>query len=232
MVGVNSGGSTFLRPLSKEDPIGKWHRVSGQLTQVDAADNKVVGVKASTKVAYYRRGITPDKPVGTSWEPFGQGIIQIAIGDGKILGINTDFNVVIRTGITADDPHGKSWTVTGGLLKQIRIGNGQILGLTSDNIVYYRFGVDQQNPYGTDWRQLGGRALEQIEIGGGRIVGVDASGHVWYRWGLSPSQPFGKGWKTTVGSFKHISANERMIAGVEYGGSEVFFCHANTFPHS
>ena len=106
------------------------------------------------------------------------------------------------------------------------------MGLTRDNIVYYRFGVDQQNPYGTDWRQLGGRALEQIEIGGGRIVGVDASGHVWYRWGLSPSQPFGKGWKTTVGSFKHISANERTITGVKYGGSEVFFCHANTFPHS
>ena len=137
MVGVNSGGSTFLRPLSKEDPIGKWHRVSGTLTQVDTWQHCLLQIwSRSTKSLRNRLETVGRKSFGTNW----------------------------------------NWG------------------------------------WSHHW--------------------VDASGHVWYRWGLSPSQPFGKGWKTTVGSFKHISANERMIAGVEYGGSEVFFCHANTFPHS
>ena len=219
----------WFRKITADHPVGSvWNSIGGRVDQIDAADGKVVVRTDSTVL--YRGGITTQKWEGTNWQVFGaEPMIYVAVGDGKIMGIEEDFDVVARAGITALNPHGSSWTPIGGQLKQISIGDGKIVGINEIGEVYYRSGIDDNNPHGTGWELLSGARLMQIDVGDGRIVGVDATRRVWYRWGITASQPFGRGWKVTVGNFTHVSIGNGIIAGVD-GGKEPLFCDSKTFP--
>ena len=218
-MGVNEQGTVFARLGS-----GSFQIIDGPqygLKYVAVGDGAIIGSDRYDEV-YYRTGISPSKPFGTTWRRMGGRAKQLSIGDGKILGVQRDGRIVYRTGVSERNPYGDNWTTMPGRAKWISVGDGRIATIRDDDSIWFRSGVSESRPFGDDrsgeggWEMMAGR-LKQIQVGNSMVIGVNDRNEMIYRDGVT-SSAMGTSWTKIPGEYSYVATGNGNILGLATNG--------------
>lgn len=110
------------------------------------------GVNAQNNI-WYREGITPASPTGTSWKQVDGALISLSIGPkGQVWGCNSKDNIFFRHG-----PSGTWKQIEGGLI-DISVGsNNEVWGVARNGTIWFRSGITPNNLMGTHWIGVDGQ---------------------------------------------------------------------------
>ncbi|XP_030592180.1 tectonin beta-propeller repeat-containing protein 1 [Archocentrus centrarchus] len=151
---------------------------------------------------WFREGIHPRVPEGTSWEEVEvpKEVAQISAGPGDLLwALLWDGNLLVRTGLSLDSPTGTSWIEVESPGKEIEplhvaVGASVVWVVTKDYKVWFRRGVNSHNPCGSGWISIGGEMM-MVDVGlNDQVWAVGEDRGLYFRIGVTPSEPSGSGW--------------------------------------
>uniref|UniRef100_A0A3P8RHH5 Tectonin beta-propeller repeat-containing protein 1 n=1 Tax=Astatotilapia calliptera TaxID=8154 RepID=A0A3P8RHH5_ASTCA len=151
---------------------------------------------------WFREGIHPRVPEGTSWEEVEvpKEVAQISAGPGDLLwALLWDGNLLVRTGLSLDSPTGTSWLEVESPGKEIEalhvaVGVSVVWVVTKDYKVWFRRGVNSHNPCGSGWISIGGEMM-MVDVGlNDQVWAVGEDRGLYFRIGVTPSEPSGNGW--------------------------------------
>ena len=82
-------------------------------------------------VAYIRKGVTPDYPVGKAWERVsGEPLKRISVSLDRVFGLTMSGDLLCRQGITEENPAGIYWTKLPGQFEEIGANpKGELWGI-------------------------------------------------------------------------------------------------------
>lgn len=151
---------------------------------------------------WFREGIHPRVPEGTSWEEVEvpKEVAQISVGPGDLLwALLWDGNLLVRTGLSLDSPTGTSWVEVESPEKEVEalhvaVGVSVVWVVTKDYKVWFRRGVNSHNPCGSGWISIGGEMM-MVDVGlNDQVWAVGEDRGLYFRMGVTPSEPSGNGW--------------------------------------
>lgn len=151
---------------------------------------------------WFREGIHPRVPEGTSWEEVEvpKEVAQLSAGPGDLLwAVLWDGNLLVRTGLSLDSPAGTSWTEEDSPGKEVEalhvsVGVSVVWVVTKDYKVWFRRGVNSHNPCGSGWISIGGEMM-MVDVGlNDQVWAVGEDRGLYFRMGVTPSEPSGNGW--------------------------------------
>ncbi|KAM9780644.1 tectonin beta-propeller repeat-containing protein 1 [Neosynchiropus ocellatus] len=151
---------------------------------------------------WFREGIHPRVPEGSSWEEVEvpKEVAQISTGPGDLLwALLWDGNLLVRTGLSLDSPIGTSWVEVDSPAREVEalhvsVGVGVVWVVTKDYKVWFRRGVNSHNPCGSGWISIGGEMM-MVDVGlNDQVWAVGEDRGLYFRIGVTPSEPTGNGW--------------------------------------
>ncbi|KAM7386786.1 hypothetical protein PAMA_009419 [Pampus argenteus] len=151
---------------------------------------------------WFREGIHPRVPEGSSWEEVEvpKEVAQISVGPGDLLwALLWDGNLLVRTGLSLDSPTGASWEEVESPGKEVEalhvaVGVSVVWVVTKDYKVWFRRGVNSHNPCGSGWISIGGEMM-MVDVGlNDQVWAVGEDRGLYFRMGVTPSEPSGNGW--------------------------------------
>ncbi|KAM9745169.1 tectonin beta-propeller repeat-containing protein 1 [Menidia menidia] len=151
---------------------------------------------------WFREGIQPRVPEGTSWEEVEapKEVAQLSAGPGDLLwALLWDGNLLVRTGLSLDSPTGMSWVEVESPVKEVEalhvaVGVSVVWLVTKDYKVWFRRGVNSHNPCGSGWISIGGEMM-MVDIGlNDQVWAVGEDRGLYFRMGVTPHEPSGNGW--------------------------------------
>uniref|UniRef100_A0A3P9L6E1 Tectonin beta-propeller repeat-containing protein 1 n=1 Tax=Oryzias latipes TaxID=8090 RepID=A0A3P9L6E1_ORYLA len=151
---------------------------------------------------WFREGIHPRVPEGTSWEEIEvpKEVAQLSAGPGDLLwALLWDGNLLVRTGLSLDSPTGTSWVDVEPPGKEIEalhvsVGVSVVWVVTKDYKVWFRRGVNSHNPCGSGWISIGGEMM-MVDVGlNDQVWAVGEDRGLYFRMGVTLSEPSGNGW--------------------------------------
>nr|XP_061830301.1 tectonin beta-propeller repeat-containing protein 1-like isoform X3 [Nerophis lumbriciformis] len=151
---------------------------------------------------WFREGIHPRVPEGTSWEEVDvpQEVAQLSLGPRDLLwAVLWDGNLMVRTGLSLDNPIGTSWVELASPAKEVEtlhvtVGVSVVWVVTKDYKVWFRRGVNSHNPCGSGWISIGGEMM-MVDVGlNDQVWAVGEDRGLYFRMGVTPSEPSGNGW--------------------------------------
>ncbi|XP_041828608.1 tectonin beta-propeller repeat-containing protein 1 isoform X1 [Melanotaenia boesemani] len=151
---------------------------------------------------WFREGIHPRVPEGTSWEEVEvpKEVAQLSAGPGDLLwALLWDGNLLVRTGLSLDSPTGTSWVEVDPPGKEVEalhvaVGVSVVWVVTKDYKVWFRRGVNSHNPCGSGWISIGGEMM-MVDVGlNDQVWAVGEDRGLYFRMGVAPSEPSGNGW--------------------------------------
>ncbi|XP_038125125.1 tectonin beta-propeller repeat-containing protein 1 isoform X1 [Cyprinodon tularosa] len=151
---------------------------------------------------WFREGIHPRVPEGTSWEEVEvpKEVAQLSAGPGDLLwALLWDGNLLVRTGLSLDSPTGTSWLEVDSPSKEVEalhvaVGVNVVWVVTKDYKVWFRRGVNSHNPCGSGWISIGGEMM-MVDVGlNDQVWAVGEDRGVYFRMGVTQSEPSGNGW--------------------------------------
>uniref|UniRef100_A0A8C5BK61 Tectonin beta-propeller repeat containing 1 n=1 Tax=Gadus morhua TaxID=8049 RepID=A0A8C5BK61_GADMO len=121
---------------------------------------------------WFREGIQPRVPEGSSWEEVGvpKEVAQLCAGPGDLLwALLWDGNLLVRMGLSLDSPTGSSWVEVETPGKEVEalhvaVGVSVVWVVTKDFKVWFRRGVNSHNPCGSGWISIGGEMM-MVDVG-------------------------------------------------------------------
>lgn len=144
-------------------------------TQISCAGPYVWAVGGDGSV-WFRDGVTPAHPTGTSWrEVPGQRLQQVSVtATGRVWGIGSSYGHeptwFVRQGVTAADPTGSGWLAADAPpLRQVACTPAGGWAVDADGAVLVRRGAEAP----TFWADVAGGL---VRVGRGRVVGEDVLG--------------------------------------------------------
>ncbi|KAM9394301.1 tectonin beta-propeller repeat-containing protein 1 [Pholidichthys leucotaenia] len=151
---------------------------------------------------WFREGIHPRVPEGTSWEEVEapKEVAQLSAGPGDLLwALLWDGNLLVRTGLSLDSPAGTAWVEMESPGKEVEalhvsVGVSVVWVVTKDYKVWFRRGVNSHNPCGSGWISIGGEMM-MVDVGlNDQVWAVGEDRGLYFRMGVTPSEPSGNGW--------------------------------------
>ncbi|KAJ0057955.1 hypothetical protein NL108_007171, partial [Boleophthalmus pectinirostris] len=151
---------------------------------------------------WFREGIHPRVPEGTSWEEVEvpKEVAQLSAGPGDLLwAVLWDGNLLVRIGLSLDSPTGISWTEVESPVKEVEVlhvsvGVSVVWVVTKDYKVWFRRGVNSHNPCGSGWISIGGEMM-MVDVGlNDQVWAVGEDRGLYFRMGVTPFEPSGNGW--------------------------------------
>ncbi|KAM4597892.1 tectonin beta-propeller repeat-containing protein 1 [Polymixia lowei] len=151
---------------------------------------------------WFREGIHPRVPEGSSWEEVEvpKEAAQISAGPGDLLwAMLWDGNLMVRTGLSLDCPTGTSWVEVDSPGKEVEalhvsVGASVVWVVTKDYKVWFRRGVNSHNPCGSGWISIGGEMM-MVDVGlNDQVWAVGEDRGLYFRMGVTPAEPSGNGW--------------------------------------
>ncbi|XP_029013635.1 tectonin beta-propeller repeat-containing protein 1 isoform X2 [Betta splendens] len=151
---------------------------------------------------WFREGIHPRVPEGTSWEEVDvpKEVAQLSAGPGDLLwALLWDGHLLVRTGLSLDSPTGTSWVEVEAPAKEVEalhvaVGVSVVWLLTKDFKVWFRRGVNSHNPCGSGWISIGGEMM-MVDVGlNDQVWAVGEDRGLYFRMGVTASEPSGSGW--------------------------------------
>ncbi|XP_053193929.1 tectonin beta-propeller repeat-containing protein 1 isoform X1 [Scomber japonicus] len=151
---------------------------------------------------WFREGIHPRVPEGSSWEEVEvpKEVAQISVGPKDLLwALLWDGNLLVRTGLTLDSPTGTLWEEVKSPGKDVEtlhvaVGVSVVWVVTKDYKVWFRRGVNSHNPCGSGWISIGGEMM-MLDVGlNDQVWAVGEDRGLYFRMGVTPSEPSGNGW--------------------------------------
>ncbi|XP_034046238.1 tectonin beta-propeller repeat-containing protein 1 isoform X2 [Thalassophryne amazonica] len=151
---------------------------------------------------WFREGIHPRVPEGSSWEEVEvpKEVAQISAGPGDLLwALLWDGNLLVRTGISLDSPAGTSWVEVESPGKEVEalhvaVGVSVVWVVTKDYRVWFRRGINSHNPCGSGWISIGGEMM-MLDVGlNDQVWAVGEDRGLYFRIGVTPCEPSGNGW--------------------------------------
>ncbi|KAM6957068.1 tectonin beta-propeller repeat-containing protein 1 [Aplochiton taeniatus] len=174
---------------------------------------------------WFREGIQPRVPEGTSWEEVDvpKEVAQISAGPKDLLwALLWDGQLLSRAGISLDSPTGSSWVevetpVKGVDVIHVAVGLSVVWVVTKDYKVWFRRGVNSHNPCGSGWISIGGQMMMVVDVGlNDQVWGVGEDRGLYFRMGVSASEPSGSGWIPVLAQWG--SDKESAPPTCEFGG--------------
>ncbi|XP_030232781.1 tectonin beta-propeller repeat-containing protein 1 isoform X1 [Gadus morhua] len=151
---------------------------------------------------WFREGIQPRVPEGSSWEEVGvpKEVAQLCAGPGDLLwALLWDGNLLVRMGLSLDSPTGSSWVEVETPGKEVEalhvaVGVSVVWVVTKDFKVWFRRGVNSHNPCGSGWISIGGEMM-MVDVGlHDQVWAVGEDRGLYFRMGVTASEPSGSGW--------------------------------------
>ncbi|XP_062294027.1 tectonin beta-propeller repeat-containing protein 1 isoform X2 [Scomber scombrus] len=151
---------------------------------------------------WFREGIHPRVPEGSSWEEVEvpKEVAQISVGPKDLLWtLLWDGNLLVRTGLSLDSPTGTLWEEVESPGKDVEtlhvaVGVSVVWVVTKDYKVWFRRGVNSHNPCGSGWISIGGEMM-MLDVGlNDQVWAVGEDRGLYFRMGVTPSEPSGNGW--------------------------------------
>jgi len=208
LVGVNAGGSAFMRTgVTTKLPQGdgwkafdgtKWSKLTMCYTTGDVWGTKTDGS------LYFREGCSDDNIMGTGWKQVtGRTLVDIDCGfRGQLYYIGKTHAGVIRN-IDEEHPYGDGgWLQHGAWSHALEVrGNSDgsaIYILASDFNVIVRKSINPQSWYGQQVEVIQAN-LAHIGVGTEQLWGTDKFHNIFKRIGVTTGAPVGFGWKQIDG---------------------------------
>ncbi|CAK6964823.1 tectonin beta-propeller repeat-containing protein 1 isoform X1 [Scomber scombrus] len=180
---------------------------------------------------WFREGIHPRVPEGSSWEEVEvpKEVAQISVGPKDLLWtLLWDGNLLVRTGLSLDSPTGTLWEEVESPGKDVEtlhvaVGVSVVWVVTKDYKVWFRRGVNSHNPCGSGWISIGGEMM-MLDVGlNDQVWAVGEDRGLYFRMGVTPSEPSGNGWipvSAQWGNNKELSLFSVMFQrdGGEFSG--------------
>jgi archaellum component FlaG (FlaF/FlaG flagellin family) len=208
---VNSAGQVYYGVQTSTIGTITWT----QVTATPSFSNISVGVNGDVWALgpgiFYRTGITPSNPMGTSWQIINGGLANISVcPNGDIWGVNAGGDVWFTPKPPATNPTLTNWQqipVSTQAL-QISVGaNGSVWVIDRTEKIYNRTGISPTTPTGSTWQLYPGQFSNVAVCPNGDVWAIGAGNQAYYgkaptvagqiTW-LNPSSPIG---------FKQISVS-------------------------
>ncbi|MFH1831504.1 MAG: tectonin domain-containing protein [bacterium] len=223
---LRGGRPHFRTGITKDSPQGadwvvvdlpgrekaQWVSVgpNGQVWVIGAA----IPERAPDGPLYYRVGVTPTSPMGTSWAKIDGFAVCVAVSNNFVIHTNRLGEIYASPAIT-DANLNATWKKVDGTIKFISINKDDIVwGIQAPDKIYvwdkpFAAADFNSTPWASHWKPVAG-GLSQLSVGpdidGNRLVwGTGSDYATFYRVGVTTAVPGGTEWRREIGSIHRIS---------------------------